>query len=342
MSRHPVVLTTLEEDFKKLGLLAEEGPEKPAPSGEPASNKASKSRNVGSMTDDPSNDGDDKHDEPKGIPHQGAPKAKTNPAGPEPKPMKAEGKEDDSEDEEDSDESDDDKSDKEESFAPRGASAVLEKVNSLRGARTQTESNNAFSRAESLIEGVTQIMGEIAESRRAESVKAFANVSVIAEMLSTGFGGFADKYSDTELAEASEALGVLAGEAAEIAQVLESEDDVDGDLVEGEFRKQMDALISSLDLYSDVVEADENLDEDSESDEVEEEAEAIAEEEDEDDSDDDESDDDDDSDDEKDDKKAPPFAKKKEEAYMPYGKGKGPMVSKPGKGAKPAPAKESK
>lgn len=356
MSRHPVVLTTLEEDLKNLGLLPEEGPEKAAPAGEPASNKASKSRNVGAMSDDPDEDGETGTDEAPGTPHQGADGSKMGPSGyAKPVPMKG--------------------GDKQEG-GPRGASAVSEALNRLRGGRTQEESQSAVERAESLIESVRSIMGEIAESQRAESVKAFANVSVIAEMLSKGFAGFAVKYEDAELSEVSEALETLSDEASEIAQILDTEDEIDDDAVEAEFRHQMEALVSSLDHYSDIVEADEHL---------ESETSVVAEEED---SDDDEDDKDDDAkdkskkdDDEKDDDtkeesvspgsksdfdkaraalasrkagtdasvKNPSSAGKSAldrlkavhgESYMPYGKGKGSMVSKPGKAGKPT--KESK
>lgn len=339
MSRHPVVLTSLEEDFKRLGLLSEDNSDaapqhKPAPKGDPSTNSATKSRNVGDLSDNPSNKGGDEHDAPSGIPHAGKPKSKTNPAGPEPKPMKAEAKDDEDEDEEDDDKKKDEE-DEEANESIAGSVAVSGVISRLRGGAPVVESNRE--KVAALIASVNDIMESIDGSRRSESVKAFANVSIIAEMLRQGYATYAESYEDSELGEAAEALGLMSEEAAEIARALESGEDLDGDAVEEEFRNQMDALLSGLDLYSDIVESD-----DSEESEESEESETVAEESDDDDKDDkdDEDDEDEKSDDEDDEKKdkKPDFFKKKEEGKGPrFGtaniKGSKPMQAASGAGA---------
>lgn len=388
MSRHPIVLSSLEEDFKRLGLLAEDDQMKAAPSGEPATNKASKSRNVGAMTDEPSNTGEDPTVDMPGAPHGGK-KSKTNPAGPEAKPFKVEaikGMPDkrraveaaDADDDDDDDSDDDDKEkakkddDKDESVDLAGANSVNEKVGKLRGRQDEGKS---YDRVSKLIENVNEIMESLDNSRRNESVKAFANVSIIAEMLRRGFANFAESTEDGELGEASEALGLLAEEAAEIARAIEAEEDLDGEKVEEEFRSQMDALLNGLDFYSSLMES---TDEDGEPVEEEEQVEASDDDDDDDDDDSDDDDSDDDDDDDKDDKK-PAFLKKgkdegrlpgsvlvkktkgassgagsavkntpgmrlnmsrQSEAYMPFGKKA--MVNRPGKAGRPTAAKESK
>lgn len=321
MARHPVVLTSLEEDFKALGLLGEEGDPAPqhtdAPDGEPTSSK--KSRNVGAKNarDTAYDKSSIKADNPS--PHGGSSNTKTHPAGDEPEKMKESIKgmpdarrgkgggaakavsghveandddEDEDEDEKDGEESDDEDDDQEESSEVRGSVAVMEAVRSLRGgAQSITESYNPkFAAVASLIEDVNSIMESIDTSRRDETVKAFANIGLVSEMLARGFANFAEEYEDEDLAEAALALAALSEDAEAIATGLNEGEEADQEALESEFRDQMDALINGLDLYSDVVESDAELEEE----------EGLAEADDEKDDDDDSDDDEDDSDDDED------------------------------------------
>lgn len=347
--RHSVVITSLEEDLRGIGLLREDSQLKPAPKGDPSSNAAAKGRNVGALSDDPKEDGEDETDEApdhKGkVPH-------TIPAGPAPKAMKGEGiagmpdkvrgkggskgsgtpmsppepgpskggktapsspqQPGPSEDVE----TDEEEVEGDEPQAGSGALSVQETIARIR------ERSTGSSKAADLIQDVYGILDGIDKSQRTESAKAFANMSIIAEMLKGGFEAYAESLEDEELAEAANALNRLSEDAAEVASAIESEDDLDDEAVETEFRTQMEALVTGLDLYSDLVESDENV-----------EAEVQAEGDDDSDDDDDDDDDDDkkkskdkdDSDSEGDGK--PPWMKKKEEGLP------GSVLVRKGKGA---------
>lgn len=290
MYGRPTVITTLEEDLKKLGLLKEEGPETPGPKGEPSSNKAAPGRNVGAMSDDPKEDGEDETDE--APQHQGAqlPAAKL-PVTPgaqkeavagmpddiragkgagKGKPVSgsmgadvtvsgnakstAEAKDDDKDDKDDEDEKEDKKDKKDKKDESRSLS-VREAVARVRG------ESKSIDHVSELLASVSEIMESIDNTHRAESVKAFANLAIIAEMLFRGYANYAGKYEDAELAEAAEALDLMSKEARDIALALESGEEIDEDGLADEFRSQTEALVAGLDLYSDIVESDRELDE---------------------------------------------------------------------------------
>jgi hypothetical protein len=314
MLRHPVQLTSLEEDFKKLGLLNEQeetmtqsgggtpAPQlRPGPSGKPAPNKAG-SRNVGAQSDGDTDDGKDGNDTVPG--HEGEPggSGPTKPSLPTTPGAQKEDirgmsnadkrrggskavseKEEDPE-EDDGENDDDEEEDENEEVELEGSNQVMEAVQRLRGAkrRLKTESKELnptkhLDKVASLIEDVNGIMESIDTSRRGDAVRAFANSAIISEMLAKGFAHFADAYEDEEFAGAAEAFAAMSEDAANVAHTLEEGEEVDADALQEEFRSQMDALMEGLDLYSDVVEADSELEEE-EADEVEEEAESAEEE----------------------------------------------------------------
>ncbi len=312
MLRHPVQLTSLEEDFKKLGLLSEQeesgytqtgagspAPQmKPAPSGAPAPNKNG-SRNVGAQSEGDSDEGKDGNDTVPG--HEGAvpPKAslpttpgaqKESITGGDSRRQRLRGeasdKDDEKEDEkdDDEDEKDDEKDDdKEESVELVGTNQVAEAIGRLRGGQktesrqgqgekgrkkvTESKEGGPLSKVSALIEDVNSIMESIDDSRRSDAVRAFANSSIISEMLARGFAGFAEQYEDEDLAAAAEAFATLSEDAANVAHALEEGEEIEADALQGEFRAQMDALMDGLDLYSDVVEGDAELEEEEEQEE---------------------------------------------------------------------------
>ena len=302
MLRHPVQLTSLEEDFKQLGLLSEEGtpspPQKRAPAGEPGHTKTG-SRNVGAQSEGDKEEGEDGNTTVPG--HEGAvpPKAslpttpgsqKESVVGGDSRRQRLRGEasekdgeedddEDDDEDEKKSKKDDEDDIEKEESVELEGTSQVQEAISRLRGdkkssktesrrsgrgVKTESRKPSGLDKVASLIEDVNNIMESIDDSRRGDAVRAFANSSIIAEMLSKGFGQFAKNYEDADLEAAAEAFSSLSEDASSIASALEEGEEVDPDALQTEFRAQMDALMDGLDLYSDVVEADSELEEEEE------------------------------------------------------------------------------
>lgn len=335
MNRHPVVITSLEEDLKGMGLLQEDGQLKTAPKGDPSSNSAAKGRNVGSLSDDPKEKGEDETDEApdhKGkVPH-------TIPAGASPKPMKGEaisgmpdkvrgaggggskespsspemgrgvkgGKESPSSP----------VTTKSEGEEKSGALSVQETIARIRDRAVGSQ------RSADLLQDVYGILEGIDQSHRSEAAKAFANVAIIAEMLKGGFEQYAETYEDEELGNAAEALNRLSEDAAEVARLIESDEELDDDAVDTEFRTEMEALMTGLELYTDIVDQDSN---------VEAEVQAEADDDEEDDKDDDKDDDskdDDDGDDEKSSKKPAFLMKNKKEEGLP-----GSVLVKKGKGS---------
>ena len=306
MLRHPVQLTSLEEDFKNLGLFDEQEEtmtqsgagtpapqQKPGPSGKPAPNKTG-SRNVGAQSN---GDGDEGYDGNDTVPgHQGEPTGSgpTKPAlpttpgaqkesitGGDPRRQRLRGEAEDEpkgkdDDDEDDDEDEDEKDDENEEIELDGTNQVHEAISRLRGGQPKTESREEPTKLDQvagLIEDVNNIMESIDTSRRSDALRAFANSAIISEMLARGFASFAESYEDGDLAGAAEAFATLSEDAAAIAHALEEGEEIDGEQLENEFRAQMDALMDGLDLYSDVVEADSELEEEEEPEEVEEETE---------------------------------------------------------------------
>lgn len=339
MLRHPVIVSSLEEDFKALGLLSEEDSAMPDQS---ASGMAAASpiiaKKGGSKKSDPAahpDDGEEKGktgtDEAPGLTHTG----KWVPA--HPPVMKGgqsesirgmpdkrrsgaiEGKEgDDGDDDDDDDDKDDhdehDSDETDEEYELVGADAVTEAVLQARGGHKSARvveskgvktgrknESKGLDSVSKLIEGVTAIMESIDDSHREDSVKAFANIAIISELLSRGFSNYSHQYEDKDLSDTSIALTTLAEEAGEIARTIESGEPLDSEALGEEFKAQIDSLMNALDLYSDVVESDEDLD-----------PAALGEE---------EEDDDDDGDDDK------PKGKKKEEAVTPPGRATGGIMS---------------
>lgn len=107
------------------------------------------------------------------------------------------------------------------------------------------------------IEAIMESMGESGGSDAA--IPAFANVALIAERLAVFF----DEYGDDD---ASGHFAEMAEEAAGIVQVLreDDEEDINFDLVNSTFVERMDDLLKGLEIYSNVTEGDDEDDEDDE------------------------------------------------------------------------------
>ena len=309
MLRHPVQLTSLEEDFKRLGLLQEDAvpaPQlKPAPPGVPAPNKNG-SRNVGAQTDGDTDEGEDGNDTVPG--HQGEPTG-SGPAKPalpttpgaqkesisggdsRRQRLRGESSKKDDDDEDDDEEEDDEEEEQDESVELEGSSAVQESINRLRGGKTESRRSSRTSLKESthsgrldkvaaMMEDVNSIMESIDNTRKEDAVRAFANAAIISEMLSKGFEHFAVEYDDKDFQETAQAFSTMSEDAAAVAHALEEGEEIDGEALQNEFRAQMDGLMEGLDLYSDIIEADSEIEEEEgldEEEEVDEETEDSAE-----------------------------------------------------------------
>lgn len=151
-----------------------------------------------------------------------------------------------------------------------------------RTARTESRAPN--SRIEALTEDVNRIVGKIGKVGRRESVRGFANVALIAEMLGRAFSTFGRELNDMAMLKASHAMNRLAEEAADVATAVDADDlthvDTDSLPIPGEdaasaaeedpdgqatsaanlkpesvrrvFNNQMQRLTAGLDLYSDL------------------------------------------------------------------------------------------
>lgn len=125
---------------------------------------------------------------------------------------------------------------------------------------------------EGKMEGIAASMARIeaiVESLQTENsseaaVPAFANVALIAEQLAVFFDSISEGDEDFE--EAAAHYAEMAKEAAGVVQVLRTEDDdeIDFDRVRADFSEKMESLLNGLEVYSDLTEASEDNDEDEE------------------------------------------------------------------------------
>lgn len=111
-----------------------------------------------------------------------------------------------------------------------------------------------------LIEEVADIVASIETAPKTDAIKSFANIAIISDLLANTFNewseGLTEDISDQEtfdtLVEAAESLADLAEAAAEIATALKEGDELEGD--EGEleavFKEYMEDLLEGMDLYN--------------------------------------------------------------------------------------------
>jgi hypothetical protein len=117
-----------------------------------------------------------------------------------------------------------------------------------------------------MLEQVQEIVEGLDTERAEHSVKAFANIAIIAEMLARAFSKFAKESEDTEhsesLSEAAEFFSDMAEEAADVAKTLsegpDEDEEFDLDVLGEEFQAQMSDLLNGLEMYADITE-DEDL-----------------------------------------------------------------------------------
>jgi len=256
-------LSPLNEDLRKLGILPEEGPETPGPSGEPTTSAAAPGRNVGALTDKPKEKGADPTDEVPG--HEGAKPPEANlPVTPGAQSEAIKGEPDKVRAAQPPASAVDGKvaATKGPNESLPGPLSVREAVQKIRTSTGVVEGSTPLDRIADVLTDVSAIIENVDAKHRTETVKAFANSAIIAEMLGRGYAGYAYKHQDGDLAEAAETLATMAGEARDIALALESGEELDAEGVAAEFRQQMDALVTAMDLYADIVEADDDEEDD--------------------------------------------------------------------------------
>lgn len=129
--------------------------------------------------------------------------------------------------------------------------------------------HESFDQVNNLLEDVQNIVSALGDKPSKDThlenaVKAFANVAIISEMLadffSEGVELVEDKELSEELADAASFFAEQAERAAEIATKLDSgslSEDIDVDTL---FQEQMDSLVEGLEFYADMTEDDDEED----------------------------------------------------------------------------------
>jgi len=313
--RHPVVLTTVEEDFKAIGLITEDDEKKDkagktgkaADDEEVQGDKESSVKKGGKKAEstDADNDQLDELKQTRMKRHTSSERMKWRRAKRRGSAKAAARKY------------------RKKASVKRMMKRHRMKAQRLRhgkaaGRRRINFSNDSVS---NMLEDTQNILASLDESKVENSIKAFANVAIIAEMLSRSFAKFAEECEGEDqahLEQAASVFGEMAEEAADIARELkESADDVDFDELEEVFKGQMSDLLNGLEMYADITEDEDlaNLGEEDDDDEEDDD------EDDEDEKEEAKDDEDDDSDDKEggDKKKMPPFMKKgaKAEGHKP-------------------------
>lgn len=289
--RHPVVITPLEEDLKRIGLLREQDDEEPAPEPDPEGGYAE----MGDETPE------DEPDKPMGE------QADDEEPAPEPDPEGGYATEEEGEDDED----DEDAAveaigtlaghflAQHQAIGPKPAGAVAEGKPAQRG-RPLHESKaqrvqrlatgNLFggspkrapeptNRVTALLEEVSDIVGDIHRSRKEEQIKGFANIAVIADTLASRFSDWGMALSEGNLYRVGAMMKKLSEQSADMAVKLDTppgEEDPEMEMdeppmddepedaaameqeggddakVDELFKKFMAKLLDALQLYNDV------------------------------------------------------------------------------------------
>jgi hypothetical protein len=172
------------------------------------------------------------------------------------------------------------------------------------GRRRLTFGNDVIS---NMLEEVQEIVAGLGSERVEHSVKAFANIAIISELLARAFASFSKETNESadkrHFEESAAHFSSMAEEAAEVAKALSAgpgdDEEFDLDEIGKMFKAQMSDLLNGLEMYADLTE-DEELS-----------SLSVTEEDDEDEDEDEEDDEDEDDEEEEGEKKVPPFLKKK-------------------------------
>ncbi len=265
--RGPVVITSLEEDFKKIGLIAKdtakvENTEEPEVEAPAAATEPS--------AEEPDGELDEAARRIRRRTVAGGRKLASTKRTSASKRMKSK-----------------------RSYRKGKIKIKLNRKKKMRNAKFRRRSKFLAKRAAARREGVENdkiagLMEDIASivgttpSADTEVIKGFANIAIISDMLSTIFiewserldEDFADQETYDALAESAESLEDLAEAAAEIATALKDGQELEeqeGVTLESLFKDYMTDLLAAMDLYNEakgaaVVEGDDDEDEGDEDD----------------------------------------------------------------------------
>jgi hypothetical protein len=282
MLRHPVIVTTLEEDFKAIGLVPSKG---------------TKSEGDEPEEQDPPAAAED--DLPGDVPgdKQNSTESRRR-AG-----MRVENDDADADDmpppsDEDDEPAPDDMPKAAQEWIRKRAQKIIGESrqpsrSAARSGRAPARSTAAprrtnSSRVESLLEDVSRLVGGLKRQRKQEAVKAFANMALNAHYLGKAFTQFGRKLNEGSLLRAARVMNKLAEDAAQVATDIDQDkmtkldpNDLDipnadvaapeaggkddkgvampvpsanmsAESVNALFRAQMKKLTDGLDLYADI------------------------------------------------------------------------------------------
>lgn len=130
--------------------------------------------------------------------------------------------------------------------------------------------NNILEDVQSIVSSLDEADGSAQQLENA--IKAFANVAIISEMLANFFSEGVELVESAELsdelAEAAIYFAEQAEQAAFLATALEEGTELDEDLdVDALFQEQMDSLVEGLEFYADMTEDEEVVEDEEELDE---------------------------------------------------------------------------
>ena len=237
LHRGPVVITSLEEDFKKIGLIAESAP----------------ARAEEDETGDEGEEGiDEAHRRIRKRTVAGGRKLATTKRTPVSTLMK-----------------------QKRAYRKGKMKLKLKRKKKMRSAKFRKRAKILRKRASArrhegtnsaisnLIEEVADIVSSLDAPQTTDAIKSFANIAIISDLLANTFvewsNNLDEEVSDQEtydsLAEAAETLADLAEAAAEIATALKEGNEIgeeEGEL-EALFKEYMEDLLEGMDLYNEVI-----------------------------------------------------------------------------------------
>lgn len=134
--------------------------------------------------------------------------------------------------------------------------------------RRRRSLKTGLDRVSNLLESVNEIVAGIDKSSTSEAVRSFASMALIADMLGRGFSQLSRKFEDRSLARVARGYGALAEQAADAADELEKGEE-EGDLpdeddVKETFRRQMGRILDGIDLFADMTTGTEEPEEEGE------------------------------------------------------------------------------
>lgn len=118
------------------------------------------------------------------------------------------------------------------------------------------EGVETLDRAAMMVEETRSILSDLVGSDMTEAMRSFANVAIISELLSRAFTYFGEKHDDEDYDDAADLMSEMADDAAEIAEHLKNavseSEAVDLSSLTEEFETMMEALQLALEDYAEM------------------------------------------------------------------------------------------